>query len=301
MKRLLPLLLLAACSAPEVPPPVVSFASNAPSPARIVDARFPLSGPVLQGALILGTAPEGTVAVRLGNLPVRMDASRRFLIGFGRDETGPVPLDAVQADGTVLRQVLVPAPRPWKIDRLPALNSVTGEENPDFDRRREQEVAQIRAGKQVISNHEGWLETFIWPASGRVSGHYGSQRILGDVPRAPHSGVDIAAPTGTPFVAPASGKVTLARGPFAFEGNLLMVDHGNGLVSSFMHLSRFDVVEGQRVRQGEVLGAIGTTGRSTGPHLHWSMTLVQPGVRNDEVRVDPELLVPRRTPEGRTP
>lgn len=301
MKRLLPLLLLAACAAPGTPPATTPSIDDAPAPARIIDARFPLTGPAVQGALLMGTAPEGTVALRLGDLPVRMDASRRFLIGFGRDDAAPVPLDAVQADGTILRQVLVPTPRLWKIDRLPALNSVTGEDNPDFNRRREQEVAQVRAGKQVVSVNTGWLESFIWPASGRVSGHYGSQRILGDVPRAPHYGVDIAAPTGTPFVAPASGKVTLARGPFAFEGNIMMLDHGNGLVSSFMHLSRFDVVEGQQVRQGQVLGAIGTTGRSTGPHLHWGMTLVQPGARNDEVRVDPELLVPPRTLEGRTP
>lgn len=293
------LLLLAGCAGR--PPEPAATTSAATASARIVDTQFALTGAVAQGSLVRGVAPAGTVTLRLGGQPVRLDAALRFAIGFGRDDAGPRPLDATLADGAVLRQQLTPAPRQWKIDRLPAMNSVTGEDNPDFNRRREAEVALLRAGKTGMRAADGWRQAFVWPAAGRISGVYGSQRILGDVPRNPHYGVDVAAPAGTLFVAPADGVVTLAQGPFAFEGNVVMLDHGNGLVSAFLHLSRFLVTAGQRVRQGEPLGAIGTTGRSTGPHLHWGMTLAQAGAPGDEVRIDPEPLVPPKTAENRTP
>ncbi|QMW24514.1 M23 family metallopeptidase [Sandaracinobacteroides saxicola] len=299
---------MAGCagSAPPAAVPATRAAPAPVAPARVIDTSFALNGVVTQGGLLTGVAPEGTVALRLDGMDIRLDAARRFAFGFGRDAGGLATLDAVQRDGTVLRQVLRVAPRSWKIDRLPALGSVTGETNPEYEALRASETAQLRAGKAVVSAETGWTQRFIWSAAGRISGVYGSQRILGTVERQPHYGVDIAAPTGTPIVAPADGVVVLARGPFSLEGNAIMLDHGRGLVSLFLHLSKFEVSEGQRVRQGERLGRIGTTGRSTGPHLHWGMTLVQPGVvatpisAADEVRIDPALLVPAPV-NGRTP
>ena len=141
----------------------------------------------------------------------------------------------------------------------------------------------------MVSGATGWTERFAWPATGRISGIYGSQRILGGVPRNPHAGVDVASPAGTPVKAPAAGVVVLASPPkFSLEGNLLIIDHGHSLFSSFLHLSRIDVKSGDKVVQGQRVGAIGATGRATGPHLHWAMSW-------GEVRVDPQLLVPPMT------
>jgi murein DD-endopeptidase MepM/ murein hydrolase activator NlpD len=133
-------------------------------------------------------------------------------------------------------------------------------------------LTQIEAARRVASDSEGWRQSFIWPARGRISGVFGSQRIYAGQPGAPHSGVDVAGRVGTPVVAPADGVVILAAAsPFTLEGNLLMIDHGAGLNSAFLHLSRIDVKVGDRVRQGQQIGAIGQTGRATGPHLHWSL------------------------------
>jgi len=107
---------------------------------------------------------------------------------------------------------------------------------------------------------------------GRISGVFGSQRIYQGTPGSFHNGVDVAVPTGTPLLAPADGVVILAATePFTLEGYLLMVDHGNGLSSVFLHNSRLDVRTGDIVRQGQVMGATGMTGRATGPHMHWAM------------------------------
>ena len=131
---------------------------------------------------------------------------------------------------------------------------------------------------------EGWRQSFVWPVKGRLSGLFGSQRIYNGTPGSYHSGTDIATgESGTPFAAPADGVVVLAADqPFTLEGRLLMIDHGMGLNSSFLHCSELLVKEGDRVRQGQVIGRIGATGRATGPHLHWS-------IKWGQARLDPIL------------
>jgi len=154
----------------------------------------------------------------------------------------------------------------------------------EFQRRRAPELAQIAAARDVASDAQGWRQRFAWPVKGRISGLFGSQRIYAGEPGAYHSGVDVARPTGTPVAAPADGVVILAAAaPFTLEGNLLMIDHGMGLNSAFLHLSRIDVQVGDHVAQGQVVGAIGATGRATGPHLHW-------GMKWHDARIDPLLL-----------
>jgi murein DD-endopeptidase MepM/ murein hydrolase activator NlpD len=125
---------------------------------------------------------------------------------------------------------------------------------------------------------------FIWPLEGRISGVYGSQRILNGTPRRPHFGVDIAASVGTRAMAPADGVVTLAHPDMFYSGGTLIIDHGHGLSSTFMHLHRILVNKGQRVRGGEPVAEVGATGRVTGPHLDWRMNLFTK-------RLDPQLLV----------
>ena len=152
---------------------------------------------------------------------------------------------------------------------------------PEYQRMREGELQRIGAARLQRPASMGWSQRFIWPARGRISGVFGSQRVYrGGVPAAYHSGTDIAAGAGAPVVAPADGVVTLAPPPrFSLEGNLVIIDHGMGLSSAFLHLSSASVRPGQVVRQGELIGRVGATGRATGPHLHWS--LVWNGARID--------------------
>ena len=153
-----------------------------------------------------------------------------------------------------------------------------------LSRRRAGELARINAARSVDHAVDGWRQKFIWPVYGRISGRFGSQRIYNGTPGSYHSGMDIATgASGTPFVAPADGVVILAaQDLFSLEGHLLMIDHGMGLNSAFLHCSKLAVKEGDVVRQGQYLGNIGMTGRATGPHLHWSM-------KWRDSRLDPSL------------
>lgn len=251
--------------------------------AQVPDCDFQLQGHLTQGGLATGLAPKGTSALTLDGKPIELSSDGRFLIGFGRDAPPEAMIEARLADGSTLRSRLRIAPRSWNIQSLPTLPRGTPS-TPEFLRRRAAEIAQINAARAIHANSQGWSQPFLWPASGPISGVFGSQRIYAGEPGAPHSGVDIAGPAGAPVVAPADGVVVLAADPpFTLEGRLLIIDHGMGLSSAMLHLSRIDVKVGQRVSRGQPIGAIGATGRATGPHLHW-------GMRWQDERIDPQLL-----------
>ncbi|HYE98488.1 MAG TPA: M23 family metallopeptidase [Planctomycetota bacterium] len=247
---------------------VLAAALIAAAPAR--HEELVVTGEATQGALLRGQAPAGAVTLSLDGAPVDMAPDGRFLIAFDRD-AGPLSrLEARLGDGrTVVREIPV-APRTWRIQHLSLARRPPG---AAFLRLREAEVARISAARSARRVSEGWRQTFQWPAQGRISGVFGSQRFYRGEPGAPHSGVDVAAGAGAPVVAPADGIVVLASPPaFSLEGNLVMVDHGLGLVSAFLHLASVAVREGETVRQGQRLGTVGATGRATGPHLHWSLS-----------------------------
>jgi len=254
------------------------LASAPPAIAEAPDLR--LSGPLLQGALARGMAPPDTVALSLDGQPVPLAPDGRFLLGFDRDAPATARLVARLADGTEIVRALDIAPRSWRIERLGMLRP-SGGPTPEYRRLRDAELARIVAARTRGSDSMGWSQDFLWPARGRLSGQFGSQRIYaGGVPAAFHSGADVAAGAGAVVVAPADGVVTLAPPPsFSLEGNLVILDHGMGLNSAFLHLATVRVREGQAVRQGEPIGTVGATGRATGPHLHWS--LVWSGARID--------------------
>ena len=147
------------------------------------------------------------------------------------------------------------------------------------------EATQVRQARQKDSDLRHFAERFIWPVRGRISGVYGSQRIFNGEPRRPHFGLDIAAPTGTPVKAPAGGVVSLGHAGMFFSGKTLIIDHGHGLSSSFLHLDTILVKVGQTVRQGEPIATVGATGRVTGAHLDWRINWFA-------ARLDPALLVP---------
>lgn len=243
----------------------------APRPVPTAPARFAFEGAMTQGGLVLGTAPAGTMAVRFGNENIPLAPDRRFVIAFDRDAGPTATITAVLADGRRVDQPLSVAPRAWRIERLNTLPRVSTP-SAEFQRRRPAELARIRAARVQANEVGGWRQAMLWPATGRISGLFGAQRVYRGEPGSYHSGVDVARPTGTPILSPADGVVVLAANDdFTLEGKLLIVDHGMGLNSAFLHLSRIDVREGDRVARGQTLGAIGTTGRSTGPHLHWGM------------------------------
>lgn len=267
--------------APKSAPPQLPGRPILPRPG----ADFFLAGEPRQGAVLLGRAPNGTRALSFNGAPLAFAADGQFLVGFDRDAPTAASLRAVLADGRVIDRPLAIRPGNWRIEQIDA--SPTGEAatTDEFKARRGVELARINAARRMQVFSDGWRQKFVWPVKARISGWFGSQRVYRGQPGSYHSGLDLAGGAGTKFVAPADGVVILAASePFTLEGRLLMVDHGMGLNSAFLHCSQLFVREGDVVKQGQILGAIGATGRATGPHLHW-------GMKWGNARVDPLLLV----------
>lgn len=242
-----------------------------------------LSGHLVQGGLATGTAPRGTALLTLDGTALPVAPDGRFLIAFDRDSGPSALLVARLGNGAEVRQRIAVMPRAWDISRLDRLPKYPVP-RPEFERVRPAELAQIKAARALHGDSPGWRQRFLWPVTGRISTLFGSQRIYAGEPGAYHSGIDVARPTGTIVLAPADGIVILATPrPFTLEGNLVLVDHGMGLNSAFMHLARIDVKPGERVRRGQPIGAVGRSGRATGPHLHW-------GLRWRDARLDPLLV-----------
>lgn len=233
---------------------------------------FQLEGAFEQGGWIKGKAPAQAVRLRIGQTALPLDSEGRFFAAFDRDAPATTELVATLRDGSMIAAPVRIAPRNWQIERINVARTA-GAPSESFMQRRRPELDRIAAARTVDAASRGWAQHFIWPVKGRISGRFGSQRIYRGEPAAYHSGIDIATgESGTPFVAPADGVVTLAATtPFSLEGYLLIIDHGNGLNSAFLHCSDIVVREGDSVRQGQHVGNIGATGRATGPHLHWSM------------------------------
>lgn len=231
-----------------------------------------LSGELTQGGWIRGVVPRGTRALALDGQPVEIAPDGAWFAAFDRDAGPEANLSMTAADGTVATRSLAVAPRAWQIENV-NIPRRPGGATDAFMAIRAPELAHIAAARTIRSDSQGWRQHFIWPAKGRISGRFGSQRVYRGEPGSYHSGLDIATGgSGTPFVAPADGVVILAaQQPFTLEGHLLMIDHGMGLNSAFLHCSAITVKEGERVKQGQMIGRIGMTGRATGPHLHWSM------------------------------
>jgi len=250
---------------------VSASAPAAPAADPAVQDDFSYAGELTQGGWIRGKAPSGAVSATLGETPVKLDAQGRFFAAFDRDAGTSEMLVATMADGSIVTEELAVSPRDWEIERVNVARRAGGS-SESFMRRRQPELDAIWDARTADSPVDGWKEDFIWPLTGRISGRFGSQRIYRGEPGSYHSGIDIATGgSGDPFVAPASGVVTLAVEGFSLEGNLLIIDHGAGLNSAFLHLSDIAVEEGDRVEQGQMLGRIGSSGRATGPHLHWSL------------------------------
>lgn len=253
-------------------------AAPAPAPAQDVT----LDGALSQGGLVYGRTLPGT-DVRLDGRPVRVGADGRFLLGFGRDAAPEALLDLTLPDGSRARRTLSIEQRAYDIQRVDGLPQEKVTPPEEVLARIAAEQAMVEEVRKV-DRPEPWFETgFVWPVVGPISGIYGSQRILNGEPRWPHYGVDVAAPEGTPVVAPADGLVVLVNPDMYYSGGTVVLDHGFGLTSAYLHLKEISVEEGQTLRQGDRLGSVGATGRVTGAHLDWRFNWF------DE-RLDPVLI-----------
>lgn len=278
---------LATCVAPTIaqtqpsapppqsgPPPIAALPAPPPAVLSIApDIVLDGAARPAQGALLRGHVRPTVGRLTLDGVAVPVAPDGRFLIGFDRD-SGPSAVLRYVPDGggAPIERMLTVQAGQWAIQHINTPARGAAASTADYNRRRPGEIAQMAAARRTVVTSEGWRQDFVWPLNGRISGVFGSQRVYQGQPGSFHNGVDIAMPAGTPYVAPADGVVILAASePFTLEGYLLMIDHGMGLSSVFLHSSRLDVRTGDVVRQGQRLGAVGATGRATGPHLHWAM------------------------------
>lgn len=241
-----------------------------------------LSGHAVEGGLMFGRTQPGA-AVMLDGDAVAVSADGHFLLGFGRDDAGEKALTVTRGDDTVRRTIAV-ADRDFKIERIDGLPKRKVTPDPKDLERIRREKAEMAEAKKASDAEPGYLGGFVWPATGRLSGVYGSQRILNGEPRRPHYGTDVAAPEGTPVRAVAGGRVAFVHRGMFFNGKTVLIDHGLGLRSVYIHMSETRVAAGQRVAAGDVIGAVGRTGRATGPHLHFGLTL-------GTTPIDPEVVL----------
>jgi len=267
--------------------PVLSAAPNPPQPLQPPQppkrARFTFDGELTQGGFIRGVAPGNAARVTLGGQTLEVAEDGSFFAAFDRDSPSSLALTAVLPGGATQSETLIISPREWQISRVNVAKRASGSSEAWW-RKRKPEYEAIIAARAKETGADGWKQDFIWPVQGRISGKFGRQRIYKGEPGSYHSGIDIAPGNGAPFVAPADGVVVLARKGFSLEGGLIIIDHGHGLNSAFLHASKIAVKEGESVKQGQYIGNVGSTGRATGPHLHWSL-------KWNTARLDPLLFV----------
>ena len=236
-----------------------------------------------QGAVIIGRVPAG-VSVEYKQRKLQLTKDGKFVIGLGRDAPAVASITTVSA-GTSETHNFTVAARSYNIQRVEGVPQATVEPSKEQTERIAREAKLVTDARKADLPLDFFTQKFQWPLIGPISGVYGSQRVYNGIAGTPHFGVDIAKPVGTMVRAPASGVVTLVHENMFLSGGTLIVDHGHGLSSTFIHLSKIFVKIGDKITQGQELALVGQTGRASGPHLHWAMNWF------DE-RVDPQLLVP---------
>ncbi len=256
-----------------------------------------LTGDPVQGGLLVGQLEPGQ-SVQYRGKALQLDQQHRFIVALDRDAEPELVLQVsspasslastqAQSMNTQVYPFAIRT-REYSIQHIEGVEQKYVEPNPkQVERSRREGQWVVNARRQQRAQND-FFDGFIWPVRGPITGVFGSQRVYNGQPRRPHYGVDVARPTGTPVVAPSAGLVTLAHPDLYFSGGTLIIDHGHGLSSTFLHLSKLLVEEGQQVRQGQQVGHIGATGRVTGAHLDWRMNWTGAG---GNIRLDPQLLV----------
>jgi murein DD-endopeptidase MepM/ murein hydrolase activator NlpD len=235
-----------------------------------------------QGAVVIGKVSKGEEVFYQGR-KLRTTEDGKFVLGIGRDATSPQVLTTV-TNGKTTRHKFEVKQREYNIQRVEGVPQQTVEPSPDQLERSQREAELVAIARKVDLPLDFFTQKFTWPLVGKITGVYGSQRFYNGVPKAPHYGVDIAKPVGTLITAPAGGVVTLVHADMFFSGGTLIIDHGHGLSSTFIHLSKILVKKDDTIKQGQKIALVGQTGRASGPHLHWAMNWF-------ETRVDPQLML----------
>jgi murein DD-endopeptidase MepM/ murein hydrolase activator NlpD len=241
-----------------------------------------------QGSLAFGSAPPGSQTA-LDGRPLITTSDGHFVFGFGYDQTKASLVTVRYPDNGGDSRSFKPKARQYEIQRVNGLPQNTVTPPPQVEARIAHEAETIYLARLIQSAGTDFLSGFDWPAPGILSGTFGSQRIDNGVPMAPHFGVDMAAPVGTPIHAPASGTVLISD-DYYLDGGFTLIDHGQGVSTSYLHQSKRMVKAGDTVKRGQLMGLIGQTGRATGPHLHWAMNWFQ-------VKLDPSRSARKPRPD----
>ena len=257
------------------------------------DETLALNGKWIQGGFAMGRAwPRALIAVD-GEVLSTASARGLFVVGFDRDAPASVQIEARALSGhaPAVNRTLTIAPGTFPSSRIDGLPPATiAPSDPALLERIAREVALKAEGFASNLDADDFRDGFVWPLdSYRVTSLWGAQRVLNGTPARPHYGIDLAAPEGTPIRAPAAGTVAFSRPGMHFEGGLVLIDHGQGLISAYLHQSRIDVAVGDRLARGQVIGRVGQTGRATGPHLCWRM-------KWRDRNLDPSLMVMASAP-----
>lgn len=239
--------------------------------APVLADPLALMGRIEQGGIVFGNVDQGAEVLLDGRV-LPLSEAGRFVFGLDRDAQSVATLLIRSPGGTETSYVLTIAKRDWIIERIDGLPQNTVTPDPETVKRIRAEGGMIVAARNRTEPLPFYETGFLLPAEGRISSVFGSQRILNGQARSPHSGLDIAAPTGTPIRATADGVVSLVHDGMVLTGKTVMIDHGFGLDSVYIHMSEITVQDGQAIRQGDVIGAIGMTGRANGPHLHFGIS-----------------------------
>ncbi|WP_431688315.1 M23 family metallopeptidase [Hahella sp. NBU794] len=242
-----------------------------------------LKGDLTQGGLVVGQI-SADAQVWYDDHKLELTKDGHFVFGFERDDELSHSLKVRLADGQEWTQPVTISARDYDIQYIEGIPKKMMEPDPNDLKRIREENAQVARARGRDSRLNYFLQGFICPAKGPITGVYGSQRYFNGEPRRPHYGLDIAAPRGASVIAPASGEVTLTHPDMFFSGGTLVIDHGYGVSSTFIHLDKILVKVGDKVEQGQEIAKVGSTGRATGPHLDWRINWFQ-------TRLDPALLL----------
>ena len=240
-------------------------------------------GSFQQGGLVLGKLPPAYSVIYKGE-KLKISPQGYFLLGFNRDAPKTVKVTVLDERANQSQEILTISKRVYNTQRIEGVPQQTVTPSETDLKRIRNDSRMVGQARSQVTDDVDFLDGFILPLEGIVTGVYGSQRFYNGVPKRPHYGIDYAAPTGTPVAAPASGIVVFAHSDLFYSGGTMIVDHGHGLSSTFLHLSEILVEQGQRVERGEFIAKVGASGRATGPHLDWRMNW-----RYE--RIDPELVL----------
>jgi murein DD-endopeptidase MepM/ murein hydrolase activator NlpD len=243
-----------------------------------------LKGPLIQGGMVIGQVQPGNQLL-FDDQSVLVSEQGVFVIGFDRDAKTPAQLVEKRQGEVVAQLSLDIVARQYKIQRIEGIAKKIMNPSEENLKRIRSESAQVKLARSKQLLRLDFVGAFQWPLKGPISGVFGSQRVYNGVPKRPHYGVDVAAAVGTPVTTPAVGIVTLAHPDMFYSGGTVIIDHGYGVSSTLIHLSKVLVQEGDEVKPGDIVAEVGAGGRTTGPHLDWRMNWFK-------ARIDPQLLVP---------